>query len=115
MPGMDGIAATNRIRTVQGPNQDLPIIALTANAMQGDREQYLKQGMTDYVSKPIDQRILLEVVARHAQVSVPDFDEQALAQQTGSSYPATPENKTTADKVEEILGDLDDLLDGTGR
>ena len=53
-----------------GPGADTPIIALTANAMTGDREAYLKAGMSDYVPKPLDQHVLLHTIARAA--SVPD-------------------------------------------
>jgi len=54
MPDMDGIAATNRIREVI-PEDRIPfIVALTANAMNSERENYLRSGMDDYLSKPID-------------------------------------------------------------
>ena len=54
MPEMDGIEATTVIRN--NPDyQDLPIIAMTAHAMAGDRERFLEAGMNDYVSKPIDK------------------------------------------------------------
>lgn len=62
MPVMDGIEATQQIRkpntNVLNPN--LPIIAMTAHAMEGDKERCLKAGMNDYVSKPIEPRILAE-------------------------------------------------------
>jgi signal transduction histidine kinase len=54
MPEMDGISATRRIRALSGEVGQIPIVALTANAMKGDREKYLEAGMTDYVSKPIN-------------------------------------------------------------
>jgi signal transduction histidine kinase/DNA-binding NarL/FixJ family response regulator len=54
MPKMDGPTATGAIRSLGGKFATLPIIALTANAMAGDRERYLGCGMNDYVSKPID-------------------------------------------------------------
>ena len=54
MPEMDGIAATNIIRGFDGDVADIPIIALTADAMVGDREKYLAAGMDGYVSKPFE-------------------------------------------------------------
>lgn len=63
MPEMDGIVATKRIRALDGPAAKVPIVALTANAMKGDRETYLAAGMDDYVSKPINARELFSVLA----------------------------------------------------
>ena len=54
MPVIDGVEATRRIRQLGEKYAQLPIIALTANAMAGDEERYLGLGMTDYVPKPID-------------------------------------------------------------
>jgi len=58
MPNMDGIMATREIRNLGGDFESLAIIALTANAMAGDRERYLSAGMNAYVSKPIDPKLL---------------------------------------------------------
>lgn len=52
LPGLDGYATTRQIRAADGPNRDAPIIALTANALQGDRETCLAAGMNDYLAKP---------------------------------------------------------------
>ncbi len=66
MPVMDGLSAMRAIRGLSGALKHIPIIALTANAMAGDREKYLAEGMTDYVSKPIDPAKLLSVIDRWA-------------------------------------------------
>ncbi|MGD8326110.1 MAG: ATP-binding protein [Sphingomonadales bacterium] len=62
MPRMDGVAATDRIRSLGGKAAEVPIIALTANAMDGDREKYLASGMDGYLAKPIDRAALIEVL-----------------------------------------------------
>jgi hypothetical protein len=66
MPVMDGLEATRQIRNPQSklPNHAIPIIAMTAHALQGDRERYLEAGMNDYVSKPVSPQALAEVLAR---------------------------------------------------
>ena len=62
MPIMDGPTATREIRHLGGHAAQLPIVALTANAMPGDRESYMAAGMDDYVSKPVDPAKLMEVL-----------------------------------------------------
>ena len=64
MPEMEGFTATRRIRKLDGPGANTPIIALTANAMTGDREAYLKAGMSDFAPKALDQHVLLRTIAR---------------------------------------------------
>jgi CheY-like chemotaxis protein len=63
MPVMDGCEAIKAIRASGEPWRDVPAIALTADAMSGDKERYLAIGMTDYLSKPIDQRELVSKVS----------------------------------------------------
>ena len=63
LPGMDGVTATRRIRAMTAPCAGIPIVALTANAMSGDRDRYLAAGMDDYLSKPIDTGTLYSVIA----------------------------------------------------
>ena len=64
MPEMDGITATRKIREIQGRHLHTPIIALTAHAMQGDRESILAEGLDDYLVKPINQSTLQSCLAR---------------------------------------------------
>ena len=55
MPVMDGVQTLHAIRGLEGnPSRDIPVIALTANAVAGARELYLKEGFQDYLTKPID-------------------------------------------------------------
>jgi PAS domain S-box-containing protein len=64
MPRMDGVAATKAIRALVPPANEVPIVALTAHALAGDRDVYLAAGMNDYVSKPIRREALIAALAR---------------------------------------------------
>ncbi|HEV7691484.1 MAG TPA: ATP-binding protein [Hyphomonadaceae bacterium] len=64
MPVMDGIQAIRAIRSSDQPWSTLPVIALTADAMSGDRERFIAMGMSGYVSKPIDRAELLTEIGR---------------------------------------------------
>jgi len=65
MPEMDGITATQWIRALDDQRAHIPIIALTADTMEGSRERYLTAGFSDYLEKPVRANRLLETIARH--------------------------------------------------
>ena len=64
MPGLDGIQTTELIRKSSESYKSIPIIAVTANAMEGDRERYLKLGMNSYLPKPYSKELLLKTVSK---------------------------------------------------
>ncbi len=65
MPEMDGYETTARIRQREGQERHSIIVAMTANAMEGDREKCLQAGMDDYIKKPIDFALLLHMIDRY--------------------------------------------------
>ncbi|MFT5506418.1 MAG: PAS domain S-box-containing protein [Gammaproteobacteria bacterium] len=62
MPQMDGMEATRAIRKIDGINNQVPIVALTAHALKGDRERFIASGMNDYLTKPIDKSATLRCI-----------------------------------------------------
>jgi signal transduction histidine kinase/CheY-like chemotaxis protein/HPt (histidine-containing phosphotransfer) domain-containing protein len=74
MPEMDGYTATEKIR--KELQNDIPIIAMTAHAMTGEKEKCMALGMNDYVSKPIKETVLYNIIARHAQHVTDNANEQ---------------------------------------
>ncbi|HML22321.1 MAG TPA: response regulator [Aggregatilinea sp.] len=67
LPGIDGVEATRRIKTY-AETSGIPIVALTANAMRGDRERFLAAGCDDYLPKPISTVDLLSMVGKFLDV-----------------------------------------------
>ncbi|MBC7839579.1 MAG: response regulator [Nitrospiraceae bacterium] len=85
MPEMDGVEASAMIRKREGEqgSRRLPIIAMTANAMPGDREQYLDAGMDDYLTKPVKQGDLGAMIARWIPgQSTPDAQQESVLSET---------------------------------
>ena len=64
MPEMDGLEAARRIRSIEGPNQHTCIVALTANAMQSDKEACIAAGMNDFLTKPFNRESLAQCIRR---------------------------------------------------
>jgi signal transduction histidine kinase/CheY-like chemotaxis protein len=95
MPVMGGIDATKEILKYEKENglPHIPIIALTANALQGDREKYLKAGMDEYLSKPIDVQQLEEMIKRFGWSGRSETSE--IPEKTPSDEHAEAESKET--------------------
>ena len=72
MPGMDGHEATKAIRALPSDISQIPIVAVTANALAGQRERCLSSGMNDYISKPIQIDLLASTLRKYLP---PDGDE----------------------------------------
>ena len=64
MPEMDGYEATKLIRHLDDARADIPIVAMTANAFEEDRQKALESGMNAHVSKPVDMNMLFKVMAQ---------------------------------------------------
>jgi PAS domain S-box-containing protein len=92
MPEMDGFEATRQIRLAEGADpgsrpRHMPIIALTANAINGDRERCLQAGMDDYVSKPIDRNRLIEAIESLLAKSGPGSRAEPVADAASAVMP----------------------------
>ncbi|OQW68339.1 MAG: hypothetical protein BVN29_00410 [Nitrospira sp. ST-bin5] len=105
MPVMDGFMATARIRDREQQTHAarIPIIALTANAMDGDRERCLAAGMDDYLSKPFSQQALAEVLSRwyvrREQLQPTDSHVEAPSPDDGENRPSTASPATHIDRT----------------
>ena len=81
MPELDGVGATREIRALPAPKSSVPIIAMTAHAMAGAREEYLAAGMDGYVAKPIERATLFAALAEFTGGAAP---QEAAPAQTAS-------------------------------
>jgi len=100
MPVMDGIEATRQIRGLPPPKNAVPILAVTAHAMAGAREQYLASGMDGYLSKPLDPEALFRALKACTSV-----EESAI-----SPSVETPDSKGGADFDPECVATLEKYL-----
>ncbi len=101
MPELDGYEATKRIRQIGGLEK-LPIIAMTAHALRGDKERCLDAGMNDYVSKPIDRQALYTTLQNWApagRTCPPPPDAVSSAQEHNTSVPETAQTENIAPKA----------------
>jgi signal transduction histidine kinase/CheY-like chemotaxis protein/HPt (histidine-containing phosphotransfer) domain-containing protein len=109
MPVLDGYSATRRWREVEqerNVSRRLPIVAMTANAMAGDRRKCLDAGMDDYLAKPVSRSELEQCIQRWKNAAMP----LPSAAPAVAAAPAAPEAPADAVLDKAILGELRDLL-----
>jgi signal transduction histidine kinase/DNA-binding response OmpR family regulator/HPt (histidine-containing phosphotransfer) domain-containing protein len=87
MPEMDGYAATGEIRRREGSGRHVPIVAMTAHAMEGDRDRCLAAGMDDYLAKPLEPAAVEAAVHRWAGAKAAGASDVAAARREASAVP----------------------------
>ncbi len=109
MPGMDGFTATARIRDKeQAGGGHIPIVAMTANALGGDRQHCLDAGMDDYISKPVTRHGLWEVLSRWVEKARAGSSKREAPSLGAPKAPATPGgpelDERRLEEMEELFG-----------
>jgi signal transduction histidine kinase/CheY-like chemotaxis protein/HPt (histidine-containing phosphotransfer) domain-containing protein len=90
MPEMDGMAATRKIRRLTGKNAEIPIVAMTAHALKGEKEQFLAAGMNDYLQKPVPVRHVQLLVKKWVERK--DSDKDTTDGDLNTNIPVLDEN-----------------------
>ena len=113
MPVMDGYAATRALRS-QRRFRDLPILAMTANAMAGDRERVLEAGMNDHIPKPIDVDLLFSTLARSAGARALGTAAEALEAAAARQAGEAAARETAEELLDTLAGALPAVAPSAG-
>ncbi|MCL7463376.1 response regulator [Pseudomonas sp. NW5] len=105
MPVMDGLTATRQLRAMP-EGRELPILAMTANALPADRARCLQAGMNDHIAKPIDPRVLLASLQRWVRLSPEAADRHPTAEAAEVAAPDTLSAKREALEDEACVSAL---------
>jgi len=101
MPEIDGFELTRNIRELESGKCHIPIIALTANALKGEREHCLNAGMDDYLSKPVQLEDLRLMLEKYMTQSQPNSEEKMRSEQKAADDVSALSPAETADQVNE--------------
>lgn len=113
MPFLDGVQATKLIRqgTAGEEKKDIPIIALTAHAMEGDRERFLRQGMNDYLAKPVNFTELIKKIKAYLPAQSRSGTADKVEQSPVIDWPVLVQRFADQKALYSFLGNIrDDLL-----
>lgn len=114
MPEMDGYTASQEIRNMereQKKNSHIPIIAMTAHALKGDREKCIAAGMDDYISKPIDIKIVATLVEKWLKLTHHEKKVSKNKEQIGSQLDVVEEASILdMDRIHAIFGEDDGAI-----
>jgi osomolarity two-component system sensor histidine kinase NIK1 len=119
MPVMDGIESTHKILDYEEQNAlpHIPIVAITANALKGDRERFMKEGLDEYITKPIKKESITSILNIFMHDKIDDTQEEALVPSTVQNSVPTPQAKEiqpkpkiSAPAVTQELKHIKDIL-----
>ena len=114
MPGMDGVECFHHIRSKPGVYfAQVPIIALTANAIAGSREMFLSEGFNEFVAKPIDTALLNDVLQRFIPIDkqIVDADAAGEAEETEDKAEIKETKESTSPRMENLVASPHEMED----
>jgi len=105
MPEMDGWELTKQIRESESETDHIPIIAITANALEGEAERCLAVGMDDYLSKPIDMHKLETMLSKWMPVSEITMGDDSVAEAANSAESSVPQTSPGVSQEKAVAND----------